>query len=470
MSPSIRVQWRATGTPEFSTRLIVSLEELAADACDVLVIEFLDIENALSIRNRLSTCTMPVLLLVNECCLSAAYALVREEDDICMIGSPSLLIEYRLIRLHKVAQTRRDSLTALRSRKELIRYLSECCDVASVARPVSVILVDLDHFKGLNDQHGHAVGDTLLVECGRLLEEFTSHELFVARFGGEEFVLVSHLDELSTRRTAEQLRLAIASHEFNNEIRMTTSIGIGTTDAPVEVSELLSQADEALYAAKAGGRNLVYSYDQLKTESTDAGEDVDLAGLENRARVFSERVMSLITQRSKTLIAGLKHDATTDPLTQMYNRRYLDAQLALDVAAAQRDGFPLCVALLDVDHFGQVNKVHGWPTGDAVLRQVATLIQSNIRETDWVGRYGGEEFCLVLTNTNLTQSQIVLERLRKAVQNSAFESTDGTPLRVTVSIGVVESDIADGTPLELMERASVKTIAAKNAGRNCLRF
>ncbi len=235
------------------------------------------------------------------------------------------------------------------------------------------------------------------------------------------------------------------------------------------MSELLSQADEALYAAKAGGRNLVYTWNQLKAESKHAGEDVDLAGLENRARVFSERVTSFITRRSRTLIKGLKHDATTDPLTQMYNRRYLDTQLAAELTAAQREGYPLCLALIDVDHFGMVNKTYGWPTGDAVLRQVSELIQSNLRKTDWVGRYGGEEFCVVLVGASLKQSRTVLERLRLAVENASFSSSDGAPLMVTISVGVVEYDGDAGSPLELLERASRQTLAAKNAGRNCLR-
>ena len=465
----IRVHWCASVTYSQSSRLQFTRDAVDSQECDVRVLEFSGHHQALTICNTIASHSSPVLLLVGNDFLDEACDLMREEDDICLIDAPWKLIEHRLCRLQKNAATRLDELTALRSRKELIRYLSECCAEAHSLRPVSVILLDLDHFKTLNDQHGHAVGDNLLVECGRLLNEYTSQDFFVARFGGEEFVLVSRLNAYSTRQTAEHIRLSIASYEFSNTIRMSTSIGISTTEVPVDVSELLSQADEALYAAKAGGRNLVYTYEQLKAESSHAGEDVDVTGLENRARVFSERVTSFITQRSRTLIAGLKHDATTDPLTQMYNRRYLDNQLAIEVTTAQREENPLCVALIDVDQFGQVNKVHGWPTGDGVLRQISSLIQTNIRKTDWVGRYGGEEFCVVLVKTTLEQATIVLERLRKAVQSASFESTAGVPLRVTLSIGVVQNGETLNTPLQLLEQASQHTLAAKDAGRNCLR-
>lgn len=465
----VRVRWSASVACSTSSRFEIVTDDDTPQACDLLVVEFSSEKDALPIHHTLSTQPGPVLLLASQECMGDACGLAREEDDICLIGSPWQLIEHRLMRLYRTAMAGRDALTALRSRKELIRYLGECCAEANSHRPVSVILLDMDHFKALNDKHGHAIGDSLLVECGQILNDYTSQDLFVARFGGEEFVLVSRLDEKSTRQTAEQIRLSVASHQFCNSIRMSTSIGITTTESPGDVSDLLRQADEALYAAKAGGRNLVYSYNQLKAESSSAGEDVDLASLENRARVFSERVTSFITQRSRTIIEGLKHDASTDALTQMYNRRYLDHQLAVEVTAAQREESLLCVALLDVDHFGQINKRHGWPTGDAVLRQVAGLIQSNIRGTDWVGRYGGEEFCIVLTNTSLEQARIVLERLRRTVEGEIFESTTGTELTVTVSIGAVECSGIGTTPLQLLEQASTQAFAAKSAGRNCLR-
>lgn len=437
--------------------------------CDVRVLEFSDKKNVLRLHHTLATQATPVLLLVSNNLVEQATAMLRDEDDLCLIDSPWALIEHRLCGLQKSAAKRLDELTALRSRKELIRYLGECCTEASTAQPVSVILLDLDHFKALNDQHGHAIGDGLLVECGRLLNEYASRSFFVARFSGEEFVLVSRLDQGATRRTAENICRSIAAHEFSSGISMTCSIGIGTAEAPSDVSDLLSQADDALYAAKAGGRDQVYTYDQLKAESSHAGEDVDVTGLENRARVFSERVTNLITRRSRSLIRGLKHDAETDPLTQIYNRRYLDSQLATELTTAQNRGCPLCVGLIDVDHFGQVNKVHGWPTGDVVLRQVSSLIQSNLRKTDWVGRYGGEEFCVVLVGASLEQSRVVLERLRAAVESASFQSTTGVRMTITISVGVVEFDGNSGNPpepMELLDLASQRTLAAKNGGRN----
>lgn len=461
-----RVQWEASRHPSASSRLLIAVNAPNQSSDDVRVLEFTEKESAWSIRNTIRDSHAPVLLLVHPELVREGCRLLRDKDDLCLADTPWDLIEFRLCRLKANANKGLDGLTALRSRKELIRYLDDCCTEAAADRPVSVVLLDLDQFKAFNDHHGHAAGDALLVECAQLLNEYSSREFFVARFGGEEFVLVSRLDEQATRRTAESIRLSVSSREFAGNLRVTTSIGISTTTVPLEVSDLLSYADEALYAAKAGGRNQVYTWNQLKKESSDAGEDVDVAGLENRARVFSERVTSLITRRSRRLIADLKLDATTDPLTQLYNRRYLDSQLIEELNRAHAEDYPLTIALIDVDHFGEVNKQYGWPTGDTVLRQVSCLVRSNIRATDWAGRYGGEEFCLVLVNTTLSQSRVVLERLRSAVEDTRFLSTAGQPLALTISVGAAELGASIESPLQLVELASTQTLAAKNAGRN----
>ena len=162
----------------------------------------------------------------------------------------------------------------------------------------------------------------------------------------------------------------------------------------------------------------------------------------------------------------MKLDATTDPLTQLYNRRYLNSQLVEELNRAQAEDYPLAIALVDVDHLGQINKQSGWPTGDTVLRQVSCLIRSNIRATDWAGRYGGKEFCLVLVNTTLSQSQVVQERLRSAVEGTRFLSTAGQPLAITISVGAAELGASIESPLQLVELASTQTLAAKSAGHN----
>lgn len=163
----------------------------------------------------------------------------------------------------------------------------------------------------------------------------------------------------------------------------------------------------------------------------------------------------------------LHKEANTDALTQLFNRRYLDKQLVEEFNMAIVNDRDLCIALVDLDHFGEVNKVHGWPTGDRTLCTVAETITRSIRAADWVGRYGGEEICIVMPDTNLEQAMTVCERVRRATDLSQCSTTSGQPLRITVSIGIVELDRAsDQSVTQLIERVSRMTLKAKSSGRN----
>ena len=163
----------------------------------------------------------------------------------------------------------------------------------------------------------------------------------------------------------------------------------------------------------------------------------------------------------------LHKEANTDSLTQLFNRRYMDKQLAEEFNQAIVDGKELCVALVDLDHFGDVNKVHGWPTGDKALCSAAETITKSIRAADWVGRYGGEEICIVMPGISLDQAKLICERARIAIESNPCATTSDQPLRITVSIGVVELDpTSDQSVTQLIERVSQLTLKAKNMGRN----
>ena len=159
----------------------------------------------------------------------------------------------------------------------------------------------------------------------------------------------------------------------------------------------------------------------------------------------------------------IRDRAEIDALTGLYTRRYLDRRLAFEVQNQEEE--PLSVALLDIDHFGGVNKEHGWTTGDAVLAGVAAVLVGAVRETDWVARYGGEEFLVCLPGAGLSEAHTVLERIRLRVSRQSHESGEGAVLRVTVSAGVIERR-EDETVTSLKERLSRKLLEAKRGGRN----
>jgi diguanylate cyclase (GGDEF)-like protein len=154
------------------------------------------------------------------------------------------------------------------------------------------------------------------------------------------------------------------------------------------------------------------------------------------------------------LLARLEAIARTDDLTGLANRRAWDELLPTELARAQRDGAPLCVAMLDLDRFKAYNDEHGHQTGDRLLKAAAGAWRLSLRATDVLARYGGEEFAVVLPRCELDNALALLARLRKA-----------TPEEQTVSAGVAIWD-AEETPEALVARADAALYEAKNAGRN----
>jgi two-component system cell cycle response regulator len=159
--------------------------------------------------------------------------------------------------------------------------------------------------------------------------------------------------------------------------------------------------------------------------------------------------------------AELDRIARSDPLTGLANRRHLDEQLAAHAASAARHHHELSVAVVDIDNFKAVNDTFGHHAGDTVLREVAQRIAASARVEDVVGRWGGEEFIIILPHCGVDGAVVVSERIRRAVAAGAIRSEHGIPIEVTVSIGCT-----GGTDEGVIERADAALYAAKNAGRN----
>jgi diguanylate cyclase (GGDEF)-like protein len=159
--------------------------------------------------------------------------------------------------------------------------------------------------------------------------------------------------------------------------------------------------------------------------------------------------------------------ASRDRLTGLYNRGHFDRALSAAVAAASRDGQPLSLALLDVDHFKQINDVHGHALGDRALRMVADLLASSMRRTDIVARYGGEEFVILLPATGRDAALARMEILREEIARTPLDLGNGETLRVQFSGGVagLPIDAVATDPDTLVEAADRRLLAAKRAGR-----
>ncbi|MEE8274168.1 MAG: PleD family two-component system response regulator [Alphaproteobacteria bacterium] len=159
--------------------------------------------------------------------------------------------------------------------------------------------------------------------------------------------------------------------------------------------------------------------------------------------------------------------AVTDTLTGLYNRLYLTSHLGSLLERVVGEDKPLAIAMIDVDHFKDVNDRHGHAVGDEVLREIAHRLDQFSRATDLVARLGGEEFVIVMPETTVEAAQLVTARLRREVASAPFGTTpvEGG-LAVTVSIGVAGMLGDDDTPESLLKRADDALYAAKRGGRN----
>jgi len=159
--------------------------------------------------------------------------------------------------------------------------------------------------------------------------------------------------------------------------------------------------------------------------------------------------------------------AITDQLTGLYNRRYMSSHVDTLVATALETKKPLSLLIMDIDFFKAVNDTYGHPVGDEVLRSFAQRLRANVRGIDLACRYGGEEFVVIMPETDVAYAYTVAERLRQAVADVPFPvSCSETGLPVTVSIGVTSIERPDDTSDSILKRADQALYRAKRDGRN----
>jgi len=162
---------------------------------------------------------------------------------------------------------------------------------------------------------------------------------------------------------------------------------------------------------------------------------------------------------------GMEH-AITDPLTGLHNRRYMESHLSTLVNQAAQSGRTLSVLVADIDFFKKVNDTYGHDAGDNVLREFATRLRRNTRGIDLACRLGGEEFVIIMPDTDLSRAMQVAERLRSCIAAETFQVNASSTLAVTASVGVSTLERREDTPEALFKRADTALYTAKRSGRN----
>ncbi len=219
-------------------------------------------------------------------------------------------------------------------------------------------------------------------------------------------------------------------------------------------------------------------------QSEAVPEGYEIFALKSKEKNLGHLVYKGVPEKDKEKFAILAHQfalafrriklykeietlAITDALTQVYTRRYFLERFAEEIQRAQVRKSKLSLLLLDADHFKKINDQYGHLTGDETLKQVAQILRENIREIDIAGRYGGEEFGIVLPETDMQGALLVAERIRKAAAARTIKAYDAA-LRITISTGI-SAYPADGKMVEeLIDKADWALYRAKSQGRNCV--
>jgi two-component system cell cycle response regulator len=189
---------------------------------------------------------------------------------------------------------------------------------------------------------------------------------------------------------------------------------------------------------------------------------------------FIEHMASIIAICLENVISNemLKYIGLTDSLTGVYNRRYIDRRLIEEIARARRQSYRISCMYIDIDHFKTVNDSVGHQGGDEVLREVAARIKAELRLSDALGRFGGEEFVVLLINADLASSTQVAQRIRASIADQPFQLSSGEKLPISVSIGVATLDdferdhAVEGVAQQLVAHADSALYQAKESGRN----
>jgi diguanylate cyclase (GGDEF)-like protein len=256
--------------------------------------------------------------------------------------------------------------------------------------------------------------------------------------------------------------------------------GLGVRETPRDISfcthtiqqtepfVIRDAARDARFAANplVTGDPHIRSYAGVPLLMPDGYQIGSLCTIDTRPREFPENEITILENFASLVVdeLELRQIASTDQLTGALTRRAWLEGAAAEIKRSQRYGRPLSMAIMDIDRFKTINDTHGHLVGDVVIRSLAELCISTKRESDVFGRFGGEEFVLLMPETDAAEARNLAERVRTRYADAPIQA--GVEIWSTISIGIAELRAGGATPDDLMERADKALYAAKNGGRN----
>ncbi|MDB5795611.1 MAG: GGDEF-domain containing protein [Noviherbaspirillum sp.] len=388
----------------------------------------------------------------------------------------------------------RDELTGTFNRRHLLKLIEDEKGRADrLATSFCVCLLDIDHFKRINDTYGHAVGDTVLRTFAKAVESNIRAIDSFGRYGGEEFLLMLPETDLDQALAlAERVRIETERIDFtdvSSTLTVTVSIGIARYQTGENVTLTITRADQALYKAKASGRNrsirhsspdmldkpaLIGSFAEQLISITDLARSEAVAlnqkqgALETGAGAHPDGLAAEVREPGETewRQASLAH---YDPMTGLPNRHIFRDRLSHAMHRATRHNLMLALLTLDINKFKELNNALGYQKGDEALIKVAERIKKCLRECDTVSRWDGDEFSIILEDVidengvHVVAQKIIEEFYEPMVLGE-------TECFLTVSIGVALFPDHDRDIDGLIKKADVAILRAKAVGQNIYRL
>ena len=283
----------------------------------------------------------------------------------------------------------------------------------------------------------------------RKQEEFNDTKKHLADRSAEIFTLYE-LTRAITKNFSEQDAFAVFKTKVAEKIKFEECLLVH----PLSQDLIEYQFDKNCFVVPLQGRNKLLGYFVIR-----GMDPSDRETLEILAQQFS------LALRRIRLYQDQERLSITDSLTELYTRRYILERLEEELRRSQQRKIHLTLLMVDVDYFKNINDQHGHLVGDQILREIAGIVRQNIREIDIAGRFGGEEFAVVLPDTDEQGAQYAAERIRQAVEKSHIKAYD-VIVSVTVSVGAATYPEDDQDADQLIENADGALYRAKSLGRN----
>jgi diguanylate cyclase (GGDEF)-like protein/PAS domain S-box-containing protein len=395
----------------------------------------------------------------------------------------------------------RDPLTSCLNRRAAFERFEHLIDAAAKdGGSVCCIMVDIDHFKQVNDRYGHAAGDKVIQFVARKLRESCRPNDIVARYGGEEFLLVlPSIDMDGAAGFADRLRVTIHddfAKKFSSSRALTVSMGIAMHEFGTESAlGLVNRADTALYAAKASGRNRVVRWDDPIL--SEGGSEKSEASLEDERSVLVENLANMTQSLEVSAIRGLasgvggllgtgKDDGETafDDLTGLPNRMLFYDRVSQAVSTARRDDQCVGIISADVSLFRGSNDSYESAADDALMQLATARLSKVLRQSDVVTNLNGaidaitisrldsNEFGIALAGLNSSEAVTwVIQRIFDTFAAPIMDDDDGNDVFADCTIGVSLYP-NDGKDIETLIRRAVtaRHHATESFGRHKFMF